>query len=482
MRSLDGEMDHAAETAGAVDASAAESGGPLVSMARSRVGSTLRGKWHLDALLGVGGMGAVYAATHRNGRRAALKVLHLEASLNTECRSRFLREGRAANAVGHEGAVQVLDDDVTDDGSVFLILELLEGESLEARCLRLGGRLPEREVLWIADQLLDVLAAAHTHGIVHRDIKPDNLFLTTSGTLKVLDFGIARLREWSTARNATSNGGTMGTPAFMAPEQARGLWDEVDAQSDLFAVGATMFALLSGRTVHDGRTQNEEMLSAMTVPVRPLSSVLPNVAQTVAHAVDGALAFDKANRWSDARSMQEAVRSAYADRTGKRISMAPRPVVPEPANAMLASSRDTEVSEPAALVAAKRKARKPGGRSRAVVAACSAVVGALVGVALLRPGYGSASDAAAGTEQAPAAVSAPAAALPPSTAVDDRTSPSPGTPAVAATDAHAATTPASTPATPRASAAPKASTKPGCATPFVIDPVTHIKHWKLDCL
>jgi serine/threonine protein kinase len=481
-------MDHAAQTAGVVDASAAESGGPLASVSRSRVGTTLRGKWHLDALLGVGGMAAVYAATHRNGRRAALKVLHREASLDDECRARFLREGRVANAVGHEGAVKVLDDDVTDDGQVFLILELLEGESLEERCVRLGGRLPETEVLWMADQLLDVMAAAHARGIVHRDIKPDNLFLTTSGDLKVLDFGIARLREWSTARRATQEGGTMGTPAFMAPEQARGLWDEVDVQSDLFAVGATMFALISGHTVHHGRTPNEEMLSAMTTPVPPLSSVVPNVAGSVARAVDVALAFDKAQRWRDARSMQEAVRSAYADRTGKRISMAPRPIVPEsPTNGMLGLSRDTAVSEPVALAAARRKGRPPRGRSRAFVAACGASAGVLVGIVLLllRPGYGSASGGAAGTAQPPAAVSTPAAAAsPPSTAVDDRTSPSPlpspspATPAAVATDSHAAPSTAA----PRASGAQKASTKPGCATPFVIDPVTHIKHWKLDCL
>jgi serine/threonine-protein kinase len=475
-------MEHAVGAAGVVEASSAGSGGPLVSSARSRVGSTLRGKWHLDTLLGVGGMAAVYAATHRNGRRAALKVLHPEASLDSECRERFLREGRVANAVDHDGAVKVLDDDVTDDGSVFLILELLEGESLEGRSLRLGGRLPETEVLWIADQLLDVLAAAHARGIVHRDIKPDNLFVTTSGSLKVLDFGIARLREWSTARKATHNGGTMGTPAFMPPEQARGLWDEVDAQSDLFAVGATMFTLLTGVAVHQGRTQNEEMLSAMTVPVRPLSSLVPGVAETVARAVDGALSFDKAQRWPDARSMQEAVRNAYTDRTGRRISMAPRPDVPESAaNAMLGLSRDMGASEQVAPAVAKMTVDRRGGRTRTVAVACAAGAAALVAIAaaLVRPGYSTPTDGAGSAVPAAAAVSPPpTASVTRGTVVDDRSSPPHETPAVVPTDAHAA----STSAAPRASAAPKASTKPGCATPFVVDPATHIKHWKLDCL
>lgn len=112
----------------------------LTLRARGRVGSTLRGKWRLDQLLGVGGMAAVYAATHRNTSRVAVKLLHLEVSANPEIRSRFLREGYAANSVGHPGAVQVIDDDVAEDGSLFLVTELLDGETLEERRLRFGGR------------------------------------------------------------------------------------------------------------------------------------------------------------------------------------------------------------------------------------------------------------------------------------------------------------------------------------------------------
>ena len=168
---------------------------PLVVRARQRVGQVLREKWRLDVLLGVGGMAAVYGATHRNGSRAAVKILHSELSTNAEVRSRFTREGHAANAVGHDGAVKVIDDDVAEDGSLYLVTELLDGETLEDRRERSGGRLREDEVLSIADQLLDVLGAAHAKGVVHRDIKPANIFLTRSGQLKVLDFGIAHLRE-----------------------------------------------------------------------------------------------------------------------------------------------------------------------------------------------------------------------------------------------------------------------------------------------
>jgi serine/threonine-protein kinase len=469
-------MEDAALAPGFVETSSAESESPLVSRARTRVGATLRSKWHLDALLGVGGMAAVYAATHRNGRRAALKLLHPERALDREWRGRFLREGRVANAVGHEGAVKVLDDDVAEDGSVFQVLELLEGESLDRRCFRLGGRLSEKEVLWVADQLLDVLASAHARGIVHRDLKPDNLFLTRSGRLKVLDFGIARLRGLTTASTATHNGGTMGTPAFMAPEQARGLWDEVDAQSDLFAVGATMFTLLSGGTVHDGRTYNEEILSAMTVPARPLASVVPGVEESIARVVDKALAYKKANRWPDAQRMQAAVRQAYRDCTGRSISMAPPPIVSASGGATRDSSK--EMSEHVAPAVATPNVERAWRRSSGVAAAFAAGAATVVaiGLAVVRPGYSSAARTTAGSVQAPTVLSAAPAASNASTVAD---APTPPEPPAAATDVRGA---GAAVAAQKASAAPKASSKPGCTSPYVVDPVTHIKHWKLDCL
>jgi serine/threonine-protein kinase len=267
-------------------------------------------------------MAAVYAATHRNGSRAAVKLLHAELSINPQVRTRFLREGYVANTVGHDGAVKVIDDDVAEDGSLFLVSELLDGETLEERCVRFGGRLSEDDVLSVTDQLLDVLVAAHAKGVIHRDLKPENVFLTRTGVVKVLDFGIARLRELSTASTATRAGTSMGTPAYMPPEQARGLWDEVDGRGDLWAVGATMFRLLAGQMVHEGRTSNEQLLSAMTKQAPPLASVLPSTGANVTHVVDRALAFERDKRWSDARRMQEAVRHAYHDRHGSPISTA----------------------------------------------------------------------------------------------------------------------------------------------------------------
>src|SRR5689334_18131878 len=139
--------------------------------AQARIGTLLRSKWRIDRVLGIGGMAAVYEGTHRNGKRGAIKMLHLELSVDPEARARFLREGYVANNVGHPGAVSVLDDDVADDGSVFVVMELLEGKTIEALAeQRPTGRLGISEAFRLIEQLLDTLAAAHDKGIVHRDL------------------------------------------------------------------------------------------------------------------------------------------------------------------------------------------------------------------------------------------------------------------------------------------------------------------------
>lgn len=271
-----------------------------------RVGTVVRGKYRLERLLGIGGMASVFEATHRNGSRAALKVLHPEFARLGGVRARFLREGYVANRVAHPGVARVMDDDDDDDGqTVYLVLELLEGETLEARSARLGGRLPLAETLAFADSLLDVLAAAHDQGIVHRDVKPDNLFLTTRGELKVLDFGIARLLDGT---GATRSGQLLGTPAFMAPEQANGRIREIDGRTDLWSVGAVMFMLITGGPVHGGATPAEQMIYAATQPARPIESVAPWLAHDVAALVNRALAFEREARWPGARAMLGVLR------------------------------------------------------------------------------------------------------------------------------------------------------------------------------
>ncbi len=285
---------------------------PQTTRAQTRLGMVLQDKWKLDALLGVGGMAAVYAATHRNGKRVAVKMLHAELGHDEEIKRRFLQEGYAANAIQHDGAVSVLDDEVAPDGSAFIVMELLEGETLEQRWERGGRKMDPREALSVADQVLDVLAAAHAKSIVHRDIKPENLFVTRTGQVKVLDFGIARVLEARQTQSATSTraGTVMGTPAFMAPEQALAHWDEVDGRTDLWAMGATLFTLVTGLLVHDGETPNEQLVRAATRPAPPVATVRPDLPRAVAQVIDGALAFERERRWSDAAAMQSAVQAA----------------------------------------------------------------------------------------------------------------------------------------------------------------------------
>lgn len=289
----------------------------LEELCRARVGTTLLGKWSLDQLLGLGGMGAVYAGTHRNGSRVAIKMLHPQLASDLDATRRFRREGYVANKVDHPGSVRVIDDDVTEDGVPFLVMPLLEGRGLhEVVAEREGERLAPREVLEIAAQVLSTLVSAHAAGVVHRDLKPENLFLEEGGTIRILDFGIARLRELSGTTNHTKAGTLMGTPSFMPPEQALGYWDQIDGRTDLWAVGAVMFTLLTGKLVHHAKkpckTPNEELLAAMSKPAPPVREVDPAVPAEVAAVVDKALAFDMANRYAGAEEMKEAVASALA--------------------------------------------------------------------------------------------------------------------------------------------------------------------------
>ncbi len=289
----------------------------LGERAQRRVGAVINGKYALGRVLGVGGMATVYAATHRNKKRFAIKMLHPEIGLDADVTARFLREGYVANTVGHPGTVEVFDDDVTPDGAPFLVMELLSGETLDARWERKDRHLPPEEVLPIVDQLLDVLVAAHDKGIVHRDLKPENLFLTREGQLKVLDFGIARLRELSKDSGAeTKAGSLLGTPAFMAPEQSRGRWDEVDGRTDIWAVGAVLFTTLSGSYVHEAETINEQLIQAATVPARSLGEVMPGLPSALVDLVDRALAYKKTDRWESAAAMQARGREVMAELLG----------------------------------------------------------------------------------------------------------------------------------------------------------------------
>jgi YD repeat-containing protein len=292
-------------------------------LAEGRIGRVLKGKYRLDRVLGVGGMAVVYAATHRNKKRVAIKVLHPELSHRENVRTRFLREGYVANSVDHPGAVAVLDDDVAEDGSAFVVMEYLDGATVEELAARHGGRVPLALAVSIGDALLGVLAAAHGNGIVHRDVKPANLFVTSDGQLRVLDFGIARLHD-ETDTGATQPGAMLGTPAYMAPELARAEPGQVDAQSDVWAAGATLFVLLTGELVHEGENASQLLIAAGTRPARSMASVAPDVPKGIAEVIDRALAFAKGDRWASAEEMRDALGKAYVATTGGPVSALPK--------------------------------------------------------------------------------------------------------------------------------------------------------------
>ncbi len=273
-----------------------------------RVGTFIRRKYKIDRMHGYGASAAVYAATHRNGKQVSLKILHPELAGFDDVRNRFLREAYVANRIAHPGVVRIDDDDDDDDNrTVFLVMELLEGITLQASLDALGGKLPLNDAIQCASGVLDVLAAAHDLGIVHRDLKPENIFLCRTGLLKVLDFGIARVTDFA---SATRSGQILGTPGFMAPEQASGRTRDADARTDVYAVGAVMFRMLAGREVHDAANPTIQLVYAATQPAPALLSVGALVPASVAAVVDRALKTAPDARWPSAREMRDALASA----------------------------------------------------------------------------------------------------------------------------------------------------------------------------
>lgn len=280
----------------------------------SRLGAVLAGKWTLEALLGEGGHGAVYRARHKNGSKVAVKVLSPERARDPLWTSRFEREALLANKVEHPAVVRFFDGGRTDDGAPFLVSELVEGETLEEARAEAGGTLPLGEVLAWIDALLDVLTVAHESGVVHRDLKPSNLMRAADGSLKVLDFGLGR-DTGESAPDATSVGAILGTVGFMAPEQAQGRWDLVDATTDLWAVAATFLKLAAGLDVHEADTPAMRLALAATTPAPRIAARTPAIPEPIARVLDRALAFSKMDRYTDATSLRGALaRAARGDR------------------------------------------------------------------------------------------------------------------------------------------------------------------------
>lgn len=254
-------------------------------------------------MLGVGGTATVYAA-RAGDRCAAIKIMH--AALGRSWMRRFQREARLLRRVRHDGLPEVYDFGEVD-GVPYLIVELFRGQTLEALARSRTEPLAVDVVVQFACATLDVLDVVHEQGVVHRDLKPSNLFVTDEGSLKVLDFGLACGPEPSTDASDPRTLGVLGTPAYMAPEQARGRWDLVDRCTDVWALGAVMFSLLTGRHVHRADTPNEQLALAMSCSAPPIRSFRPDLEPALANVVDRALAYDRDARFSSARALRAAL-------------------------------------------------------------------------------------------------------------------------------------------------------------------------------
>jgi len=275
------------------------------------LGALLAGKYRIDALLGQGGMGAVFAAENLDlGRQVAIKVLYGDLARDESLAKRFRQEARAAAAIGHPGIVDVLDLGTTEDGAAFIVMERLDGETLGARILRMG-RLPASMAVTLVAEALEALAAAHAKGIVHRDLKPDNIFLVTKPVpaVKLVDFGISKLQGAEDV-GITTTGMVMGTPLYMSPEQARGHRD-IGQATDLYAMGAILYTALCGEPPLSGSSYNELIAKLVTEEPARLETRRRGLPAPLVELVHGLLDKDPSVR-PHARDTADRLRAMHA--------------------------------------------------------------------------------------------------------------------------------------------------------------------------
>ncbi|MBN1771625.1 MAG: serine/threonine protein kinase [Deltaproteobacteria bacterium] len=345
-------------------------------------GTVLADKYRIVRQIGQGGMGAVYEAEHVViGRRVAIKTLHPEYAHRSELVTRFHREAQAASRIGHVNIVEVLDFGTDDQGAPFLVMEHLEGRSL-AGVLGHDGTFPVERSADVIGQTLGALDAAHAKGIIHRDLKPENIFLTDHGGrtdfVKLLDFGISKFQTAVGEPKLTTTGVTLGTPYYMAPEQAAGE-SNLDHRVDVYAMGAVLFETLAGRPPYEGTNYNQLLAQILSTDPPPLHEFRPDVPLELVRVVHKALARRRADRYATAGAMLEALLPFGATRTpfertgtGKRKALEARgraahlPTVPAAPEA--AAKADVEpAARPEAAAKADAEPAATPRRSRGVV-------------------------------------------------------------------------------------------------------------------
>ncbi len=296
-------------------------------------GEIIGGRYRLDGLIGKGGMSSVWAGVHLAlDRPVAVKFLLVRGDDDSEAlTAQFLREARIAAAVRHRNVVDVLDFGTTDQGTPFMVMEMLEGETLGSRLVR-SPPLAVDEMMHIVNLTLRGLTAAHDAGIVHRDLKPENIFLQydDAGVYpKIFDFGISRSLDVSGPRSAltTKEGFLVGTPHYMSPEQVRGLRD-IDQRTDIYSMGVILYEALTGRLPFDAENIGDLVINIVQATPPLISRLRPEVGQSISNVVSRAMHRDRDERFANAREMQDCLLKAVEEKFGSRghtISVMPRP-------------------------------------------------------------------------------------------------------------------------------------------------------------
>jgi serine/threonine protein kinase len=307
-------------------------------VASTLTGALLGGRYRVGPRLGEGGMGAVYEAVQEGlDRKVALKVLHEHLASEPELRGRFEREAHVVAKLGHPNVVQISDFQTNDGEPPFLVMELLHGENLRD-LLKRASWLPPERVAFIATQVLSALEAAHRANVVHRDVKPDNIFLERTSAqadiVKVLDFGVAKLLgDEEAGFRLTRQGLVVGTLAYMSPEQALG--DPVDGRADVYSLAAVMYVALAGRKPFEGETTAALLQAILNAAPPPLASLRPDVGEGLSNVVARALSKRPSDRFGSAAEMARAL-APYAKPTSLEPpasatpTTAPAPTVPTP--------------------------------------------------------------------------------------------------------------------------------------------------------
>jgi serine/threonine protein kinase len=292
----------------------------------SLVGKALDGQYQIEALLGKGGMGAVYRARHvLLGDRVAIKVLPPEMRSNTEWLRRFQREGQAARRFRHPNAVTVYDLRTSSDGTIYLVMEYVEGNTLDVE-LRKRGTFSPAEAVAVLRPIMSVLNAAHAMGVVHRDLKPENIMIgkaTTGGEpmVKLLDLGIAKLREVAGAEktgstNLTVAGQMLGTPYYMSPEQWGELPhdgnSEIDGRADIYSLGCVLYEIIAAKRPFNGLTLAELRRQHVSITPEPLHQAAANVPESFSRVIARSMAKDRDDRQSTAGEVEQELTTALS--------------------------------------------------------------------------------------------------------------------------------------------------------------------------